>query len=81
MSIVGEAFSKAVIGFSGLVDAISKLEEELAATKALVESLDSRIQELSDRDGIELEDLIDERIDSALSGREIEINMTGTATL
>ena len=78
---MSEAYSKAVVGFAGLVDVISALEAELKATKALVESLDARIQELSDRDGIELEDLIDERIDSALSGREIEINMTGTATL
>jgi len=78
---MSEAYSKAVVGFAGLVDVISALEAELRATKALVESLDARIQELSDRDGIELEDLIDERIDSALSGREIEINMTGTATL
>jgi len=78
---MSEAYSKAVVGFAGLVDVISALEAELKATKALAESLDARIQELSDRDGIELEDLIDERIDSALSGREIEINMTGTATL
>ena len=78
---MSEAYSKAVVGFAGLVDVISALEAELKATKALVESLDSRIQELSDRDGIELEDLIDERIDSALSGREVEVTLSGSVTL
>ncbi len=78
---MSEAYSKAVVGFAGLVDVISALEAELKATKALVESLDARIQELSDRDGIELEDLIDERIESALSGREVEVTLSGSVTL
>ena len=109
---MSEAFSKAVVGFAGLVDVISTLENELKATKLVIESLDARIRYLENtqdhhksvledltkagvpsgddfdervRDAIRedtfLEDIIDERIDSALSGREIEINMTGTATL
>lgn len=99
-------------GVSGLVDAITALEKELAASRELIEKLDTRIAYLENtqdhhksvledltkagvpsaedfaervmdaiRDDTTLEDMIDERIDSALSGREIEVNMTGTATL
>jgi phage shock protein A len=125
MSIVGEAFSKAVIGFSGLVDAISKLEEELAATKALVNSMDARIRylentqvhhksvledltatglpearfdrveervrELEERSLLDsdledrVRDLIDsaveDAVESALSGREVEVTLSGSVTL
>jgi len=122
---MSEAFSKAVVGFAGLVDVISTLENELKATKVLIESMDARIRylentqvhhksvledltatglpdarfdrveervrELEERSVLDsdledkVRDLIDgaleDAIDSALSGREIEINMTGTATL
>lgn len=122
---MSEVYSKAVVGFAGLVDVISTLENELKATKLLIESLDARIRylentqvhhksvledltatghpdarfdrveervrELEERSVLDsdledkVRDLIDsaleDAIDSALSGREIEINMTGTATL
>lgn len=112
-------------GVSGLVDAIAALEKELAASRELIEKLDTRIaylentqdhhksvledltatglpdarfdrveervRELEERSVLDsdledkVRDLIDgaleDAIDSALSGREIEINMTGTATL
>jgi len=81
---MSEVYSKAVIGFSGLVDVILALETELKATKALVSELDARIQELADKadeHSTDLDDLIDERIESALSGREVEFDLRGTVTL
>ena len=106
-----EAFSKAVLGFAGLVDVISALRTELDLTNRTIETLQERLRFLENtqdhhksvledlttagisddgfadrvrdviRDDSIIDDLIDDRIESALSGREIEISMTGTATL
>jgi hypothetical protein len=106
-----EAYSKAVIGFAGLVDVVTALEAELKATKLLTETLREQIRYLENtqehhksvledlttagisddgfadrvrdviRDDSVIDDLIDDRIESALSGREVEFNLTGSVTL
>jgi len=120
-----EAYSKAVIGFAGLVDAITALEAELKATKLLTETLreqirylentqehhkgvledltanglpenrfdrvEERVRELEENmlTDSDLEDkvadLIDSKVEdaveSALAGREVEFDLRGTVTL
>jgi translation initiation factor 2B subunit (eIF-2B alpha/beta/delta family) len=84
-------------GVAGLVDAITSLENELRETRHTVVSLQERIRILeetgSQTSEADLETLIDDRIDSALdmrldevietalSGREIEVTLSGTVTL
>jgi translation initiation factor 2B subunit (eIF-2B alpha/beta/delta family) len=84
-------------GVAGLVDAITSLENELRETRHTVVSLQERIRMLeetgSPTNESDLETLIDDRIDSALdmrlddaiesalSGREIEVTLSGSATL
>ncbi len=106
-----EVYSKAVLGFAGLVDVISALRTELDLTNRTIETLQERIRYLENtqdhhksvledlttagvsddgfadrvrdviRDDSVIDDLIDDRIESALSGREVEFNLTGSVTL
>ena len=110
--MLADACTKAVIGLSALVDAISCLDAELKATQQLVKTLETRLAMLEDRDFGEsdlkeridllletntfdslvedkvrdaVDSIIDEKIedaiDSALSGREVDVNISGTITL
>jgi len=95
-----DACTKAVVGLSAFIEAISCLEAELKATQETVTRLETRLALLEDKDfgassmdAADIETLIDDRIDSALdmrlddaiesamSGREVEINFNGTVTL
>ena len=122
---MSEAFSKAVIGFSGLVEVIAALQTELKETNRTIETLQERLRylentqdhhksvledlttnglpegrferleervreleelcvqerDLEDRVAVMIEDRIEDAIDSALSGREVEVTLTGSVTL
>lgn len=88
------AFSQLLeAGVAGLVDAITDLQKELRNTQDTVASLQERIRMLEDGNTADLETLVDERIDSALdmrlddaiesalSGREVEVTLSGSVTL
>ena len=122
---MSEAFSKAVIGFSGLVEVIAALQTELKETNRTIETLQERLRflentqdhhksvledltanglpegrferldervseleercvqerDLEDRVAVMIDDRIEDAIDSALSGREVEVTLTGSVTL
>jgi phage shock protein A len=122
---MSEAYSKAVIGFTGLVEVIAALETELKETNRAVEALQARLallentqshhhsvledltanglpegrferldervseleercvqdRDLEDRVAVMIDDRIEDAIDSALSGREVEVTLTGSVTL
>jgi hypothetical protein len=114
-----DACTKAVVGLSAFIEAISCLEAELKATQDLVKTLEARLEAFEAADGVDvelidrilenydlaakieavletntfdtlLEDKVreavdsydfDDAIESAMSGREVEINFNGTVTL
>jgi ASC-1-like (ASCH) protein len=61
--MLADACTKAVVGLSALVDAISCLEAELKATQQLVKTLEARINEIEASDGIDVE-LIDKILEN-----------------
>ena len=90
-----DACTKAVVGLSAFIEAISCLEAELKATQQLVRDLEARLGVIEDRPSVDenIETLIEDKIDSfldmrlddeiesRLSGREVDINISGTVTL
>ena len=87
-----DACTKAVVGLSAFIEAISCLEAELKATQQLVRDLEARLGVIEDRPSVDenIETLIEDKIDSfldmrlddeiesRLSGREIEAHITVT---
>ena len=90
-----DACTKAVVGLSAFIEAISCLEAELKATQQLVRDLEARLGVIEDRPSVDenietliedkidsiLEMRLDDEIESRLSGREVDINISGTVTL
>lgn len=93
--MLADAFMEVVSGFSRFQNAIASLEAELKATQDLVKTLEARLEAFEDRPSVDenIETLIEDKIDSfldmrlddeiesRLSGREVEINISGTVTL
>jgi hypothetical protein len=93
--MLAEAFMEIVSGFSRFQDAVRALETELKATQDLVKTLEARLEAFEDRPSVDenIETLIEDKIDSflsmrlddeiesRLSGREVDINISGTVTL
>ena len=90
-----DACTKAVVGLSAFIEAISCLEAELKATQDLVKTLEARLEAFEDQPSVDenIETLIEDKIDSflnmrlddeiesRLSGREVDVNISGTITL
>jgi hypothetical protein len=90
-----DACTKAVVGLSAFIEAISCLEAELKATQQAVKTLEARLEAFEDQPSVDenIETLIEDKIDSflnmrlddeiesRLSGREVDVNISGTITL
>jgi hypothetical protein len=95
MNMLVDACTKAVVGLSAFIEAISCLEAELKATQDLVKTLEARLEAFEDQPSVDenIETLIEDKIDSflnmrlddeiesRLSGREVDVNISGTITL
>jgi len=93
--MLADAWQGVVMGLARYQEAIASLEAELKATQDLVKTLEARLEAFEDRPSVDenIETLIEDKIDSfldmrlddeiesRLSGREVEINISGTVTL
>jgi hypothetical protein len=93
--MLASAWQDVVMGLARYQDAIASLEAELKATQDLVKTLEARLEAFEDRPSVgeDIETLIEDKIDSVLemrlddeiesrlSGREVDVNISGTITL